>query len=86
MLAYLFDIFFKKYNLGLQNNSLTIFNMSDKIESMVKKLNFWKSCIQNHHPNVFETLYSFLSVNELKQSKAVKCIMTFLKELKMSFR
>ncbi|GBM94469.1 Zinc finger BED domain-containing protein 5 [Araneus ventricosus] len=47
-LAYLSDIFseINKLNLGLQNHPITIFKVTDKIESMIKKLNFWKSCIK----------------------------------------
>jgi hypothetical protein len=47
-LAYLSDIFLKLnyLNLTLQNSTtVTIFQVIDKIESFVKKLKFWMSCI-----------------------------------------
>ncbi|XP_043932352.1 zinc finger BED domain-containing protein 5-like [Protopterus annectens] len=66
-LAYLSDIFqiINKLNLTLQNSSITIFNVSDKIESMIKKIDFWRSCLENGQPEVFETLLNFLSENNL---------------------
>ncbi|GBL99208.1 Zinc finger BED domain-containing protein 5 [Araneus ventricosus] len=47
-LAYLSDIFLEinKLNLGLQNHYITIFKVTDKIKSMITKLNFWESYIK----------------------------------------
>ena len=58
-LAYLSDIFLpiNNLNLALQKNEITIFNVSDKI----KKIDFWRLCIKNDQPEVFETLHNFLS-------------------------
>ncbi|GBN65090.1 Zinc finger BED domain-containing protein 5, partial [Araneus ventricosus] len=50
-LAYLSDTFseINKLNLyiGLQNHSITSFKVTDNIEPMIKKLNFWEFCIKN---------------------------------------
>lgn len=87
-LAYLSDIFLQinKLNLALQNSSITVFNVSDKIESMMKKLDFWRLLIENRQSEVFETLHSFLSENELRLSQGMsEKISQHLKGLKSSF-
>lgn len=88
-LAYLADIFsqINKLNLELQNSSITVFKVADKIESMLKKIDFWKTCIQNNQAEVFGTLHDFLSDNNLPISNEVKHqIVTHLTNLKDSFR
>ncbi|XP_043943211.1 zinc finger BED domain-containing protein 5-like [Protopterus annectens] len=88
-LAYLSDIFqiINKLNLTLQNSSITIFNVSDKIESMIKKLDFWRSCLENGQTEVFETLHNFLSENKLNLSREIrKKINEHLNGLKSDFQ
>lgn len=88
-LAYLADIFseINKLNLELQKSSVNIFKLSDKIESMVKKLAFWKSCISKGQCEVFATLSDFLNENHLKLSEEVKVdIESHLEGLQLSFR
>lgn len=88
-LAYLADIFLQinKLNLTLQNNTTTIFSASDKIESMMKKIDFWKSCIENGQPEVFENLFSYLSENNLRiTSQLNQQIVEHLSALKSEFR
>lgn len=88
-LAYLSDIFsqINKLNLSLQNSSITIFNVADKIESMIKKIEFWKSCIENGQPEVFETLHNFLSEHKLTLSQDLrKKIKEHLNGLKLAFQ
>lgn len=88
-LAYLSDIFseINKLNLALQKSSVDIFKVSDKIESMIKKFEFWKSYISKGQCEVFETLNDFLKENHLKLSKEVKDnIEIHLKGLQISFR
>lgn len=48
--VYLSDIFseMNKPHLGLQKISITMLMVSDKIKSMIKKLDFWESCIKEH--------------------------------------
>lgn len=88
-LAYLADIFsqINKLNLSLQNSSITVFQVSNKIEAMLKKIDFWKICIENSQVEVFETLHSFLNENNLTLSAELKYnIVTHLTHLKDSFR
>lgn len=86
-LAYLSDIFLhiNSLNLALQDKT-TIFSVSDKIESLLKKIDFWKSCIKNNQPEVFATLHSFLSENNLPFSPVLNTqIIAHLEELKLRF-
>jgi len=74
-LAYLSDIFLKlnDLNLTLQNSTtVIIFQVTDKIESFVKKLEFWTSCIQNNQPEIFETLHDFLCETDINLSQDIK--------------
>ena len=60
-LAYLGDVFslLNDLNLGLQGLS-TIFNVRDKIEAMIKKLEFFSVCINKDNTQVFPSLYDFV--------------------------
>lgn len=53
--GYLDDIFshLNKLNLGLQGVSATIFNMRDKVEGIIKKLNLWLNCLDNNKTEAF---------------------------------
>ena len=86
----IYQIFFlqiNNLNLALQKNSVTIFSVSDKIKSMVKKIDFWRVCIENNQPEVFETLHNFLSENKLVMSREIKKnIIEHLEGLKLSFK
>ena len=46
-------------NLGLQGLSATIFNVRDKIEAMIKKLELFSVCINKDNTQVFPSLYDF---------------------------
>ncbi|XP_060855173.1 zinc finger BED domain-containing protein 5-like [Metopolophium dirhodum] len=87
-LAYLSDVFLKlnNLNLTLQNSAVTIFQVNDKIESFVKKLEFWKTCIENNQPEIFEALHDFLSETDMNLSQGIKHqIVQHLNELKTAF-
>jgi len=73
-LAYLSDVFLKlnTLNLILQNSALTTFQVTDKVESFVKKLEYWKSCIENNQPEIFETLHDFLCETDMILSQDIK--------------
>ena len=60
-LAYLGDVFscLNDLNLGLQGLSATIFNVWDKIEAMIKKLEFFSVCNSKDNRQVFPSLYDF---------------------------
>jgi hypothetical protein len=54
---------------------------------MVKKLDFRRVCIEDYQPEVFETLYNFLSENKLVMSREIKKnIIEHLEGLKLSFK
>lgn len=61
-------------NLNLEpqkkKNSKTIFGVSNKIKSMVRKIDFWRLCIEKGQPEVFETLHK--SKYELFMSREIK--------------
>ncbi|KAL4153622.1 hypothetical protein QTP88_001468 [Uroleucon formosanum] len=87
-LAYLSDVFLKlnNLNLTLQNSAVTIFQVNDKIESFVKNLEFWKTCIENNQPEIFEALHDFLSETDMNLSQGIKHqIVQHLNELKTAF-
>ncbi|XP_014349988.2 zinc finger BED domain-containing protein 5-like [Latimeria chalumnae] len=73
-LTYLSDIFSRlnDLNLGLQGKNITIFNVRDKIEAFIKKLQLWVSRVRENHFDTFETLDSFLAENELTLDSDVK--------------
>ena len=88
-LAYLGDVFshLNDLNLGLQGLSATIFNVRDKIEAMIKKLELFSVCINKDNTQVFPSLYDFLCANELKLTDNVKCdIAKHLSELGAQLR
>jgi hypothetical protein len=60
-LAYLGDVFSRlnDLNLGLQGLSTTMFNVWDKIEAMIKKLELFSVCINKDNTQVFQSLYDF---------------------------
>ena len=49
-------------NLGLQGLSAIIFNVQDKIEAMIKKLELFSICINKDNRQVFPSLYDFFCV------------------------
>lgn len=74
-LAYLGDIFgrLNELNLGLQGLSVTIFNVRDKVEATIKKLNFWSDCVKDNDIGAFPSLQDFLCENELWLADSVRC-------------
>lgn len=59
-------------NLGLQGVSATIFNVHDKVEAMIKKLNLWRNCMDANNTEEFPLLHDFLCSNDLTLSNSVK--------------
>ena len=57
-LAYLGDVFSRlnDLSLGLQGLSAAIFNVRDKIEAMIKKLDLFSVCINKDNTQVFPSL------------------------------
>ena len=59
-------------NLGLQGLSATIFNVRDKIEAMIKKLELFSALTRTTH-RFFLHFMICLCANELKLTGNVKC-------------
>ena len=60
-------------NLGLHGLSTTIFNVQDRLEAMIKKLEIFSVCINKDNTQVFPSFYDFLCANDLKLTENVKC-------------
>ncbi|XP_059362102.1 zinc finger BED domain-containing protein 5 [Carassius carassius] len=66
-LAYLSDIFshLNELNLGLQGLSINVFDVQDKINALLKKLELFEIKIKTGDVSAFPALESFLSDNDL---------------------
>ncbi len=88
-LAYLSDIFSRlnKLNLGLQGLSINAFDVQDKINALLKKLELFEIKIKTGDVSAFPALESFLSDNELMLEDGIKeNIATHLVSLREQFR
>ena len=65
-LAYLSDIFSRlnEINKSLQGKDVSVFTANDCILSMVRKLQFWISCVDNGNIDCFPTLNEFLTESD----------------------
>ena len=59
-------------NLELQGPSANIFNVRDKIEAMIKKLELFSDCINKDNTQIFPSLYDFVCANEFKLTDNIK--------------
>uniref|UniRef100_A0A674J7L1 HAT C-terminal dimerisation domain-containing protein n=1 Tax=Terrapene triunguis TaxID=2587831 RepID=A0A674J7L1_9SAUR len=88
-LAYLADIFSRinDQNLSLQGLNITVFSVQDQVESMIKKLQFWESCLENNQTECFSNLHDFLAEHKLQLDLCTKANITaHLKGLCTTFR
>ena len=60
--------------LGEVFSRLSLFNVQDKIEAMIKKLELFSVCINKDNTQVFPSLYGFLCANELKLIHLMPCL------------
>ena len=76
-LAYLGDVFLDQndLNLGSQGLSTTIFNLWEKIEAMIKKLELFFVCINKDNTQVFPSLYDF----SLKKNSSLRTMSNVIK-------
>ena len=74
-LAYLGDVFshLNVLDLGLQGLSAIIFNVRNKNEAMIKKLELFSVCINKDNTGLSVIAWFFLCANELKLQDNVKC-------------
>lgn len=88
-LAYLSDIFSRlnELNLGLQGLSINAFDVQDKINALLKKLELFEIKIKTGDVSAFPALESFLSDNELMLEDGIKeNIAAHLVSLREQFR
>lgn len=88
-LAYLSDIFthLNMLNLNLQGKKITVFQVEDKIEAMIKKLELWYNRLSNRNYETFPNLTNFLgSTDEVLSEDDTSLIAQHLKDLQHSFR
>lgn len=88
-LAYLADIFSKinSLNLSLQGSNINVYIVQDRIESFIKKLNFWETCFNSNQTECFDTLHDYLVENQLSLDENVKnMVKEHLRGLGKTFR
>ncbi|XP_063049261.1 zinc finger BED domain-containing protein 5-like [Engraulis encrasicolus] len=73
-LAYLGDIFSRlnELNLGLQGLSANVYNVREKIEAMIQKLNLWIDCVEKNKIVAFPLLHEFLTEYDLSLADGIK--------------
>jgi len=75
------------FNLSLQGEKITIFEVEDKIEAMIKKLELWYNRVSNRNYETFPNLTNFLSsTDEVLSEDDILLIARHLKDLQHSFR
>ncbi|XP_074980743.1 zinc finger BED domain-containing protein 5-like [Caretta caretta] len=67
--------------------SITVFNVQEQVESMIKKLQFWESCLANNQKECFSNLHDFLAEHKLQLDQCTTTNITaHLKGLCTTFR
>lgn len=88
-LAYLSDIFshLNELNMGLQGLSINVFDVQDKINAMLKKMELFEIKVKAGDVSAFPALESFLSDNGLTLDDGVRDnIVAHLVSLRQQFR
>lgn len=87
-LSYLSDIFEKlnELNLSLQGTYTNIFNLSNKIQAFVKKINVWKSLVTNDRFEMFSYTNDFVTENNLDCNFIKTVIIDHLESLEKQFK
>jgi hypothetical protein len=83
------DVFSRinELNLSLQGLDISVFSVQDKIESIMKKLQFWEKCIESNQTECFSNLHNFLIENQLKLDQNTETnIIAHLTGLSTTFR
>ncbi|XP_029650700.1 zinc finger BED domain-containing protein 5-like [Octopus sinensis] len=73
-LTYLADIFSKLNDLNLYlqgTEGISIFAIHEKIRGFMKKLVFWKNCINNRNYECFDTFETFVRENKAKADDGI---------------
>lgn len=87
-LSYLSDIFEKlnELNLSLQGTYTNIFNLGNKIQAFVKKINVWKSLVTNDRFEMFSYTNDFVTENNLDCNFIKTVIIDHLESLEKQFK
>ncbi|XP_069063693.1 zinc finger BED domain-containing protein 5-like [Pleurodeles waltl] len=89
MLAYVADIFthLNVLNLSMQGVGITIFNVEDKIEAMIKKLDLWARRLSQRNFDSFRNLTTFLeSADDELAKEVLDFFIQHLQDMRCSFR
>lgn len=84
-LAYLADIFTKlnEVNLSMQGKNVTVFTVFDKMSSLLRKLEFWASSVEEENFDCFPTLSDFLTeINSTVHKDICSAIVQHLRGLR----
>jgi hypothetical protein len=73
-------------NLSMQGGGITVFNVEDKIEAMIKKLELWTRRLSKRNFDAFQNLTTFLeSADEELSNKVLEFFTQHLQDLRCSF-
>jgi hypothetical protein len=73
--------------MSLQGLDISVFSVQDKIEFMMKKLQFWERCIESNQTECFRNLHNFLMENQLKLDQNTKTnIIAHLRDISATFK
>lgn len=89
MVAYLSDMFayLNDMNMSLQGQTTTIFQVQDKVEALIVKLELWSRHFQSAMFESFPTLSDFLATSQTKLSEEIKSVfIDHLQSLKINLR
>jgi hypothetical protein len=89
VLAYMADIFthLNALNLSMQGGAITIFDVENKIEAMIKKIELWARCESKINFYAFQNLKTFLeSAEEELSNEVLEFFTQHLQDLRCSFR
>jgi hypothetical protein len=74
-------------NLSIQGGGITIFNIEDKIETMIKKLEVWARRLWKRNFDAFQNRKTFLeSADEELSTEVLEFFIQHLQDLRCSFR
>lgn len=72
--TYLADIFscLNETNASMQGSTCSVFTVHDKINALIKKIEFWKTCLRSNIFECFPLLHEFITTNALSVDSEMK--------------
>ncbi|KAL0829821.1 hypothetical protein ABMA28_003304 [Loxostege sticticalis] len=72
--TYLADIFscLNETNASMQGSTCSVFTVHDKINALIKKIEFWKTCLRSNIFECFRLLHEFITTNALSVDSEMK--------------